>query len=201
MIISNRTIERASRLCEELGKTFPGVEFASTGLDISRFAPETDLLINTTSSGMMAGQDERPVVAIDALKKGAIVSDIVFRPLDTPLIKEASRLGLTAHKGLGMLVCQGALAFELWTGKEPPIEGHEVRGHSGSGGQMRIVFIADSHAKGPDDPSQKQLSRFLEALSNNPPERLVILGDLFDFWIGTSGLVFITDTSRYSRLC
>lgn len=55
---------------------------------------------------------------------------------------------------------------------------------------MRIVFIADSHAKGPDDPSQKQLSRFLESLSNNPPERLVILGDLFDFWIGTSGLIY-----------
>ena len=55
---------------------------------------------------------------------------------------------------------------------------------------MRMVFIADSHAKGPDDPSQRQLSGFLEALSNNPPERLVILGDLFDFWIGTSGLVY-----------
>ncbi len=55
---------------------------------------------------------------------------------------------------------------------------------------MRIVFIADSHAKGPDDQSQKQLSRFLEALSNNPPERLVILGDLFDFWIGTSGFIY-----------
>ncbi|HZX36216.1 MAG TPA: shikimate dehydrogenase [Thermodesulfobacteriota bacterium] len=122
IIISNRTVERASRLCEELGKTFPGVEFASTGLNISRFASETDLLVNTTSSGMMAGPDEKPVVRIDALKKSAIVSDIVFRPLDTPLIKEALRLGLTAHKGLGMLVCQGALAFELWTGKEPPIE-------------------------------------------------------------------------------
>ncbi|MFZ3073151.1 MAG: UDP-2,3-diacylglucosamine diphosphatase, partial [Thermodesulfobacteriota bacterium] len=55
---------------------------------------------------------------------------------------------------------------------------------------MRLVFIADSHAKGPDDPSQKQLSRFLEELSDNPPKRLVILGDLFDFWIGTSGLVY-----------
>jgi shikimate dehydrogenase len=61
------------------------------------------------------------VLSLDKLKKTAIVSDIVYKPLDTALLKSARREGLKVHKGLGMLIHQGAIGFELWTGVKPSI--------------------------------------------------------------------------------
>lgn len=55
---------------------------------------------------------------------------------------------------------------------------------------MKIVFIADTHIKGLNDPAQKTLLEFLESLNASPPDKLVILGDLFDFWTGFNGIVY-----------
>ncbi|UFJ38898.1 shikimate dehydrogenase [Brevibacillus humidisoli] len=79
------------------------------------------LLINTTSIGMYPHTDEMPIPA-EWLHSGLIVSDLIYNPLQTQLLAEAERAGAKAHSGVGMFINQGALAFELWTGIEAPVD-------------------------------------------------------------------------------
>jgi len=78
-----------------------------------------DLLVNATSVGMSPGVDKTPVPK-GLLKKGLVVFDAVYNPLNTRLLAEAEAIGAKTIGGLDMLVGQGALAFELWTGVKPP---------------------------------------------------------------------------------
>lgn len=82
-------------------------------------AKSSDILINCTAAGM-AGQPEFASLAfIDALPSHALVIDAVYNPLETMLLKKSAARGLTAMSGLWMLVYQGALAFETWSGILP----------------------------------------------------------------------------------
>jgi len=123
IIIANRTIARAEALAEELGAVCPGVEIEAVSLDsedMEGHLKEADLLVNATSLGMEGrGRIELP---LEALNSRAVVSDIVYTPMETELLKKARVLGLATHGGLGMLVGQGAKSFEIWTGKKAPIE-------------------------------------------------------------------------------
>ena len=83
------------------------------------------LLINTTSLGM-AGQPPLNM-AVQGLQKNALVSDIVYTPLHTPLLRAAQAGGFICVDGLGMLLNQAALSFEIWTGTRPDIT-PELRG-------------------------------------------------------------------------
>ncbi len=121
LVIANRTPERAQALAREVSKKYTSTELVATGLNIKDYLGDCHLLVNATSVGMQGGK-KGPVVSIEGLPEDAIVSDIVYKPLDTPLIAEAERLGLRVHRGLGMLVHQAALSFELWTGKRPSID-------------------------------------------------------------------------------
>lgn len=122
VIVANRTITKASTLVRELKGLFPDVGMTALGL-----IPEilkvhlggTALLINATSLGM---RGEGIGLPLDALPGDTVVSDIVYKPLITPLLEEASALGFITHNGLGMLVEQGALSLKLWTGLDAPIE-------------------------------------------------------------------------------
>lgn len=80
-----------------------------------------DVLINATSVGMKPNQKESPVPA-KLLKRGLVVFDIVYNPPKTKLLKEAEAAGAKTISGIDMLVWQGALAFEMWTGQKAPIE-------------------------------------------------------------------------------
>lgn len=122
--IANRTVERAERLAGDFtSKT--RVEIKTIPIEKPALEPyikEADLLINSTSLGMGAKVPFNTLVlSLDKMKKSAIVSDIVYKPLDTALLKSAKREGLKVHKGLGMLIQQGAIGFELWTGQKPSI--------------------------------------------------------------------------------
>ena len=88
--------------------------------DRAALADGCGLLVNTTSLGM-TGQPplEMP---LDVLKSGALVSDIVYTPLHTPLLRAAQASGYIAVDGLGMLLHQAALSFEIWTGMRPHID-------------------------------------------------------------------------------
>lgn len=125
----NRTRGRAEALASEYGALFPSAEMSVYAMDefsncvskaCEKVIAEADLLINTTSVGLMsAGSLNLP---LERLPATAIVSDIVYRPLETELLRKAKGHGLRAHSGLGMLVHQGAVAFELWTKQEAPVE-------------------------------------------------------------------------------
>jgi shikimate dehydrogenase len=123
VIISNRTKSRASRLVKEFQGKFPDVELKSIDLKIDTLKSclqDTHLLINATTMGMEG--KETVELPLESLPKDGIVSDIVYKPLDTPMIKQAESLGIKTHKGLGMLLEQAALGFKIWTGVEAPVE-------------------------------------------------------------------------------
>lgn len=88
-----------------------------------RVLPEADLLVNCTPVGMRGGETEgqSPVTA-DLLPARGIVFDLVYNPLETPLLRAAKERGAKAVSGLGMLVYQAAESFRLWTGQEAPVE-------------------------------------------------------------------------------
>ncbi|MGB1539862.1 MAG: shikimate dehydrogenase family protein [Rickettsiales bacterium] len=85
---------------------------------------ETDLLVNTTSLGM-EGQPEL-VLSIDALPSHAVVTDIVYSPLHTPLLLKAKARNLHTVDGLGMLLYQAQMAFFHWFGVMPDCD-HTLR--------------------------------------------------------------------------
>ena len=126
IVIANRTKERADRLARdvraglsELGKT-PSVESIELGAIPEKIA-DADILINATSIGMHPDVDATPVPS-DLLRPGLAVFDIVYNPRRTRLLLEAERKGATIVEGMRMLVHQGAEAFSIWTGREPPVE-------------------------------------------------------------------------------
>ncbi|MCY9516900.1 shikimate dehydrogenase [Paenibacillus apiarius] len=118
--IANRTVERAQALADDLSpygqiRVVPLLEAP----DID--AEQADIVINTTSVGMHPDVEAIPLNP-DWLQAHLIVSDIVYNPLDTALLQAARRTGCRTHSGLGMFVYQGAIAFEMWTGKQAPAE-------------------------------------------------------------------------------
>ncbi len=89
---------------------------------ISAALRETDILINATPLGMHPNTREMPPVRLEALPEGALVCDLIYNPRETLLLQKAREKGLPVLNGMGMLLYQGAIAFQLWTGVEPPLE-------------------------------------------------------------------------------
>ena len=89
--------------------------------DVGRFLCTADLLVNTTPVGLRA-DDATLLIDVDLLQSSAFVVDIVFNPPETPLLRAARARGCRVSNGLPMLLYQGVLAFELWTGRAAPVE-------------------------------------------------------------------------------
>ncbi|NRR20688.1 shikimate dehydrogenase [Brevibacillus sp. MS2.2] len=115
--IINRSRERAAVLAEHVGTIVP-TKIVEQGEGADAIT-DSSLLINTTSIGMLPNVQETPVPA-EWLHSDLTVSDLIYNPLETRLLKEARAIGATVHSGIGMFVNQGALAFELWTGERAP---------------------------------------------------------------------------------
>lgn len=113
--VVNRTVARAEALAERYG---PAVR-AGGWETLPGLLGNADVLVNTTSLGM----EHQPPLDIDlaALSKDALVTDLVYVPLVTPLLAQAARRGLRTVDGLGMLLHQAAPGFEHWFGKRPQV--------------------------------------------------------------------------------
>lgn len=116
----NRTYSRAVALAEKFNTLFPGVVikpvvWSDEDLPLS----ECQLLINTTSLGLSGVESQ--IIDLNRIYKNAMVYDIVYSPLMTPLLSGAKARGLQVENGLGMLIHQGAKAFEIWTGQKMPV--------------------------------------------------------------------------------
>jgi shikimate dehydrogenase len=124
LVIANRTIANAVSLSDEISETLSdtyAVELESDTL--KTHCSEADLIVNTTSIGMLHGPgDGQSPITENLIPSGCLVYDIVYNPEDTPLLKAARHAGAKTLGGLPMLVYQGAAAFELWTGQQAPIE-------------------------------------------------------------------------------
>jgi shikimate dehydrogenase len=113
--LANRSIERAQALADQFGaRVHPVVWDAVAGL-----LPRAELLVNTTSLGMHG----QPALDIDVgrLPAHAVVADLVYVPLQTPLLQAAQARGLKTADGLGMLLHQAVRGFELWFGQRPEV--------------------------------------------------------------------------------
>lgn len=82
---------------------------------------EADVVVNTTSVGLKAG-DETVLIDAKLLPTSALVMDMIFNPPQTPLLRAAAEHGCSTLNGLSMLLYQGTLALELWTGQSAPEE-------------------------------------------------------------------------------
>lgn len=94
--------------------------FDFTPSDLRRAANDCVLIVNCTPLGMAPHVDASPWLDGVPFPPGAFVYDMVYNPAETHLTRQAKTAGLRAATGLGMLVEQGALAFELWTGRPAP---------------------------------------------------------------------------------
>ncbi|MEV1174114.1 shikimate dehydrogenase [Nonomuraea sp. NPDC049784] len=112
---------RAARLAAELGTRFGAGRARAAGPDdLSALLAEADGLVHATPTGM-AHHPGMPLPA-SLLNPGLWVADIVYRPLETELLKQARALGCRTLDGGGMVVFQAAHAFRLFTGREPDAE-------------------------------------------------------------------------------
>ena len=111
----NRTLSRAEVLAERLG-----TDVSAHGWnDVPRLLPDADLVVNTTSLGM-TGKDDM-TIDLAGLSEDALVTDIVYVPLETPFLAAARARGNRTVDGLGMLLHQAAPGFERWFGLRPTV--------------------------------------------------------------------------------
>lgn len=121
LLIVNRTAERAEALARSLNEWAPAL-VAARGLaelgadDVA----ERELIIHATSHGMAPGSEAPPLLEPEWLSPRHLVCDIVYTPRRTGLLRAAEARGCRVLEGLGMLAYQGAVAFELWTGRPAP---------------------------------------------------------------------------------
>ncbi|TCK29954.1 shikimate dehydrogenase [Ancylobacter aquaticus] len=131
VVVANRTRARGEALRETFGPRVQPIEWRDLGGRLMGCR----LLVNTTSLGMKG----QPPLDIDlsALSPDALVTDIVYVPLETPLLKAAKARGLATVDGLGMLLHQAVPGFERWFGVRPQVTP-----------ELRALAIADLKTKG-----------------------------------------------------
>lgn len=114
ILLANRTRDRADRLAAGLDARIDVIDWS----EISAHSGAAQTVVNTTSLGM-TGQPPLDIeLACDA---GALVTDIVYAPLETPLLAQARQKGMMAVDGLGMLLHQAVPGFERWFGTRPEV--------------------------------------------------------------------------------
>lgn len=118
VMLHNRTAERAEKLVTEFSRYFPMTQLEAVSLQTIHETP-LDLLVNTTTVGMFSS--DLPL-NLKQCRKINLLADIIYRPSQTPLLKQAKELGINAVNGIDMLLYQGCDAFTFWTGKQAPEE-------------------------------------------------------------------------------
>jgi shikimate dehydrogenase len=124
--IASRRTEQAQQLADsftsyELSHSIPLgpiTSFNFSNIDLSNIF----LIVNTTPIGMSPNTDQSPLPENLLLPRHVSIYDLVYNPRETKLIKDARTQGLYASTGLGMLIEQAALSFEIWTGRNPSRE-------------------------------------------------------------------------------
>lgn len=113
--VLNRTVERAEALIADFGDKVVAAPLDNFGAAVRR----AGLVVNTTTIGMHGTRFEG--IDLARVPRGALVTDIVYVPLLTPLLTEAAEQGLRVVDGLGMLLHQAVPGFEAWFGTRPEV--------------------------------------------------------------------------------
>lgn len=123
LVIANRTLERAEALAElAANRGVPARPIRLDALQTGNVSEGADLIVNCTSLGMHHGPDEdaTPLPA-SHISPSALVYDLVYNPMLTPLLREAHSARAPTLGGISMLVYQGAASFELWLERPAPV--------------------------------------------------------------------------------
>lgn len=115
VILANRTRSRADQLRSDFGAKIKVVDW----MKVQNYLSDASTVINATSLGM-DGKAELPI-PLQGLKKNTLVTDIVYTPLNTPLLENAAKRGCRTVDGLGMLIHQAIPGFERWFGVKPDV--------------------------------------------------------------------------------
>ena len=120
-----RRQEQARELVDSVAAALPCEAHAhGTDAQTSLFG-STTLLVQSTSATLAGSEQAEPFaksLPLAALPGDAVICDLVYKPLETTVLRDAKARGLRTVDGLGMLLHQGAIAFELWTGRKAPVE-------------------------------------------------------------------------------
>lgn len=120
LYLVNKGAERAAALQKDLKERLDfQAEYVASRPEVKKVAAVADLVINTTPVGMYPESRRMPDFPLESCKPGCLVCDLVYRPLETMWLKKAGELGLPVLGGLGMLIYQGMLSCQLWTGRMP----------------------------------------------------------------------------------
>jgi shikimate dehydrogenase len=116
LFLLNRSVNKAAEVAAEIKRRFPAVP-----VTLGYPPASVDLLINATSLGLKT-EDVLPL-DLDRFPLGRARAcyDVIYRPAATPLLQAAREAGCKTANGLGMLLYQGAKAFEIWTGQTAPV--------------------------------------------------------------------------------
>ena len=124
IVLLNRTQDKAESLLAAMRQLFPDVPTLARPLPegVAASAADADLIVNCTSLGMSPNLEGLPWDEDVEFAPGQTVYDLVYNPAVTRLLQLASVDGATVIGGLGMLIHQGAIAFERWTGEVAPVD-------------------------------------------------------------------------------
>jgi shikimate dehydrogenase len=117
LFLVNRTRSKAVKIAAEIKRQFPSAK-VSVGFPKTK----VDLILNATSLGLKAGDSSPLDEKQFSLKQARAVYDMIYCPAETKLLKSAKKFGCKTANGLGMLLHQGAKAFEIWTGKPASLD-------------------------------------------------------------------------------
>ena len=125
ILLLNRTIKPAEEIADTIIENISGChvkarEFNQSNLQ--KVLEKANILINCTPLGMYSMKDSSIVEDERILRKDLVVSDLVYNPEETKLLRQGKNRGCKTINGLGMLIWQGALAFKVWTGEDMPVD-------------------------------------------------------------------------------
>ncbi len=119
LLVVNRTLERGATMVDDLKTTARGPIRFEAWEGTFPVPADTDLLVNATSIGLHPNIEEQPDVDLSAAQPAMLVCDVVINPPETRFLRTAKEQGFVVLDGLTMLVYQGVIAFQLWTGQDP----------------------------------------------------------------------------------
>ena len=125
--ILNRNASKAESLANDLESNLSeeGIDITINSCEIENLKREldsSDIFIDTTPIGMYPNVDDKAIASADMLHEDLVVNDIVYTPMETSLIKEALKANAEVVYGYKMLLYQGIRSFEIWLGRDAPVD-------------------------------------------------------------------------------
>ncbi|MBB6215269.1 shikimate dehydrogenase [Anaerosolibacter carboniphilus] len=125
IVILDMVADMAAALSNTINEKIPSCKtqgLAFSDENLKEALQTADILVNCTPLGMTPHEDKSIIADPSVLRRELIVSDVVYKPAKTKLLKMAEAAGCRTINGFGMMIWQGAMAFKIWTGEDMPVD-------------------------------------------------------------------------------